>query len=68
MIGWPFALMPCAFTGRSTLGLPARSVAQSYLDSRARLGFPMAPRAWADEVVAQLAAKAKKNGDAGVRA
>ena len=33
----------------------ARSVAQSYLDSRARLGFPMAPRAWADEVVAQLA-------------
>ena len=28
----------------------ARSVAQSYLDSRARLGFPMAPKAWADEV------------------
>ena len=36
----------------------ARSVAQSYLDSRARLGFPMAPKAWADEVVAQLARKA----------
>ena len=35
----------------------ARSVAQSYLDSRARLGFPMAPRAWADEVTAQLAKK-----------
>ncbi|HSI51512.1 MAG TPA: glycine--tRNA ligase subunit alpha, partial [Ideonella sp.] len=35
----------------------ARSVAQSYLDSRARLGFPMAPRTWADEVAAQLAAK-----------
>ena len=35
----------------------ARSVAQSYLESRARLGFPMAPKAWADEVVAQLAAK-----------
>ena len=35
----------------------ARSVAQSYLDSRARLGFPMAPRAWADEVNAQLALK-----------
>ncbi|MFN9746762.1 MAG: glycine--tRNA ligase subunit alpha [Betaproteobacteria bacterium] len=35
----------------------ARSVAQSYLDSRARLGFPMAPRAWADEVLAQLAKK-----------
>jgi glycyl-tRNA synthetase alpha chain len=33
----------------------ARSVAQSYLDSRARLAFPMAPRAWADEVTAQLA-------------
>ncbi len=32
----------------------ARAVAQSYLASRARLGFPMAPRAWADEVVAQL--------------
>jgi len=36
----------------------ARSVAQSYLDSRARLGFPMAPRAWADEAMAQLARKA----------
>ena len=36
----------------------ARAVAQSYLDSRARLGFPMAPRAWADEVTAQLAKKA----------
>jgi glycyl-tRNA synthetase alpha chain len=35
----------------------ARSVAQSYLDSRARLGFPMAPKAHADEVLAQLAAK-----------
>jgi glycyl-tRNA synthetase alpha chain len=36
----------------------ARTVAQSYLDSRLRLGFPMAPRAWADEVSAQLAKKA----------
>jgi glycyl-tRNA synthetase alpha chain len=35
-----------------------RAVAQSYLDSRARLGFPMAPRVWADEVSAQLAKKA----------
>jgi len=35
----------------------ARSVAQSYLDSRARLGFPMAPRAHAEEVLAQLEAK-----------
>ncbi|HEV8311761.1 MAG TPA: glycine--tRNA ligase subunit alpha, partial [Burkholderiaceae bacterium] len=35
----------------------ARSVAQSYLDSRARLGFPMAPKPWADEVIAQLDAK-----------
>ena len=36
----------------------ARAVAQSYLDSRARLGFPMAPRAWADEVLAQIEQKA----------
>jgi len=36
----------------------ARAVAASYLDSRARLGFPMAPKAWADEVTAQLAAHA----------
>ncbi|HEV7578128.1 MAG TPA: glycine--tRNA ligase subunit alpha [Caldimonas sp.] len=35
----------------------AKGVAQSYLESRARLGFPMAPKAWADEVAAQLAAK-----------
>ena len=33
----------------------ARAVAQSYLASRARLGFPLAPRAWADEVTARLA-------------
>jgi glycyl-tRNA synthetase alpha chain len=33
----------------------ARAVAQAYLDSRARLGFPMAPRAWADDVLAKLA-------------
>ena len=32
----------------------ARSVAQSYVDSRARIGFPMAPKAWADEVVAHI--------------
>src|SRR5256714_12975226 len=36
----------------------ARSVAQSYLDSRARLGFPMAPREWADDVLAQIEKKA----------
>jgi glycyl-tRNA synthetase alpha chain len=36
----------------------ARTVAASYLDSRARLGFPMAPKAWADEVTAALARKA----------
>ncbi len=29
----------------------ARSVAQSYFDSRERLGFPMAPRAWVDQMV-----------------
>jgi glycyl-tRNA synthetase alpha chain len=38
----------------------ARTVAQSYLDSRARLGFPLAPRPWADEVLARLAEQAKK--------
>ncbi len=37
----------------------ARSVARSYLDSRARLGFPMAPKAWADEVQAELAKRAE---------
>jgi len=36
----------------------ARRVAQSYLESRARLGFPMAPKAWADETLAQLERKA----------
>ncbi len=35
----------------------ARAVAQSYLDSRARLGFPMAPRAWAASAQAQLDAR-----------
>ena len=38
----------------------SRSVAQSYLDSRARLGFPMAPHAWADEVLAKRAAAEAK--------
>lgn len=32
----------------------ARSVAQSYLESRARLGFPMAPKEWTDEVLIKL--------------
>ena len=36
----------------------ARSVAQSYLDSRARLGFPMAKKEHAAEVMAQIEAKA----------
>ena len=36
----------------------ARIVAQSYLDSRARLGFPMATRAHAEEVIAQIEKKA----------
>ena len=30
----------------------ARTVARTYLDSRARLGFPMAPKAWVEEVLA----------------
>ena len=38
----------------------ARAVAQSYLESRARLGFPMAPKAWGEEVLAQLAKQAEK--------
>jgi len=33
----------------------ARAVAASYLDSRARLGFPLAPKDWADEVQEKLA-------------
>jgi len=36
----------------------ARSVAASYVDSRARLGFPLAPREWADEVLARREAAA----------
>jgi glycyl-tRNA synthetase alpha chain len=38
----------------------ARSVAASYLDSRARLGFPMAPKNWADEVLTKLNAEKEK--------
>jgi glycyl-tRNA synthetase alpha chain len=41
----------------------ARAVAQSYLDSRARMGFPMAKKERADEVLAQLAQQnARKAG------
>ena len=32
----------------------ARGVAQGYVESRARLGFPLAPRAWADAALAQI--------------
>ena len=42
----------------------ARAVAQSYVDSRARLGFPMAPKAWADEVIAQIELKNNKKAAA----
>ena len=38
----------------------ARTVAQSYVDSRARLGFPMAPRTWAEEALVQIARNAEK--------
>lgn len=38
----------------------ARKVARSYLDSRARLGFPMAPKAWSDEVLADMAKAEQK--------
>ena len=41
----------------------ARAVAQSYLDSRARLGFPMAPKPWADEVLAQIEKSQLSNGN-----
>ena len=33
----------------------ARAVAQSYFESRERLGFPLAPRAWVDQVVKKAA-------------
>jgi len=42
----------------------ARAVARSYLDSRARLGFPMAPREWADEVQAQIEKQTEKKAAA----
>ncbi len=35
----------------------ARDVAQAYLNARAQLGFPLAPKALRDEVLAQLAAE-----------
>ena len=38
----------------------ARAVGKSYLDSRARLGFPMAPKQHAEEVLAELAKAAEK--------
>ncbi len=38
----------------------ARGVARCYLDSRARLGFPMASRAHAEEVLAELAKAAQR--------
>jgi glycyl-tRNA synthetase alpha chain len=34
----------------------ARSVAQSYLESRERLGFPMAPKAWVQDAMQEKAA------------
>jgi glycyl-tRNA synthetase alpha chain len=37
----------------------ARAVAQAYVDSRARLGFPMAPPEWAQASLAQWQAKRK---------
>jgi glycyl-tRNA synthetase alpha chain len=33
----------------------ARSVALSYYESRKRLGFPMAPRAWAEPLLEKIA-------------
>ena len=34
----------------------ARTVAQSYYESRERLGFPMAPREWVDQLPPKKAA------------
>ena len=42
----------------------ARAVAQSYLDSRARLDFPMAPRPWAEDVLARLEAAGRREAAA----
>jgi glycyl-tRNA synthetase alpha chain len=33
----------------------ARSVAQSYFESRERLGFPMAPREWVEQMTKKAA-------------
>jgi glycyl-tRNA synthetase alpha chain len=41
-------------TERAAIRNLARAVAQSYVDSRARLGFPMAPKEWATEVLAEM--------------
>jgi glycyl-tRNA synthetase alpha chain len=38
----------------------ARKVARSYLDSRARLGFPMAPKAWSEQALADMAKAEQK--------
>jgi len=46
----------------------ARAVAQAYVESRARLGFPMAPKEWADETVTRMAAAAEKKKKAKKRA
>jgi len=35
----------------------ARAVAQAYYESRERLGFPMAPREWVEQLVAQAEKK-----------
>jgi glycyl-tRNA synthetase alpha chain len=45
----------------------SRSVAQSYYDSRARLGFPMAPRAHAEQVLAQIAATKEASDKVGAK-
>lgn len=45
---------------RASSRLKVCAVAKAYLDSRARLGFPMAPKAHADEVLAELAKAAEQ--------
>jgi glycyl-tRNA synthetase alpha chain len=44
-----------AYIGR--IRVLARDVARSYRNSRGRLGFPMAPKPWAEEVLAQMKSK-----------
>jgi glycyl-tRNA synthetase alpha chain len=45
----------------------SRAVAQSYYDSRVRLGFPMAPKEHAEQVLAQIATAKEASDKAGAK-